>query len=134
MENRDVSGDVLRAMADAYPQPVHFGYLGLALGVTSGAMWRALSELRRNALITIDRSLASNETPFAQIRITGKGLAVTAGIASPSDDAAATLRELEAMTVDRLQQSREHPALTRIVPAGARPGTAPERHLDAAAA
>jgi hypothetical protein len=132
MENRDVSGEVLRAMADAYPQPVHFGYLGLALGVTSGAMWRALTALRRNALITVDRSLASNETPFAQTRITGKGLAVTAGIADPSDDAAATLRELEAVTLDRLQHSREHPPITRIVPA--RPGAAPERHLDAAAA
>src|SRR5947207_14014445 len=54
MENRDVSGDVLRALADAYPQPVHFGYLSLALGVSSGAMWRALTDLRRDALITVD--------------------------------------------------------------------------------
>ncbi|HMC16123.1 MAG TPA: hypothetical protein VKI18_10855, partial [Albitalea sp.] len=80
MENTDLGGDVLCALADAYPQPVHFGYLSLALGVSSGAMWRALAELRRHGLITVDRSLAGGEAPFAQTRITGKGLTVTAGI------------------------------------------------------
>jgi hypothetical protein len=131
MENRDLAGEVLHALADAYPQPVHFGYLGLALGVSSGAMWRALAELRRDALITVDRSLASSEVPFAQTRITGKGLAVTAGIASPSDDDDAALRELEAVTVDRLQQSRERKPPARVVP----PGTyAAPRPVGAAAA
>ena len=134
MENRDLAGDVLHALADAYPQPVHFGYLSLAHGVSSGAMWRALAELRRNALITVDRSLASSEIPFAQTRITGKGLAVTAGIASPSDDDAANLREREAQTLDRLQQSRERKPAARVLPAGAYSGSAAPHHVGAAAA
>ena len=134
MEDTDLAGAVLRALADAYPQPVHFGYLSLALGISGGAMWRILRALRRDALIAIDRSLAGSETPFAQTRITGKGLTVTAGTARASDDAAAMLRELEASTVDRLQQSRERKPPARVVPGGALSGPMPERPIGAAAA
>jgi hypothetical protein len=115
MENISLADAVLHALADAYPQPVHFGYLSLALGVSAGAMWRALQQLRRDALITVDRSLAGSPAPFAQARITGKGLSVSAGITEPTDDAAATLRRLEAVTLDHLQQSRERKPPARAV-------------------
>jgi hypothetical protein len=132
MDN-NLAANVLRALANAYPQPVHFGYLGLALGVSGGAMWRVLRELRRDALISVDRSLAGSEVPFAQTCITGKGLAVADGIAQASDDDAATLRKLEALTLDRLQQSRERKPAARVMPGGTLATAVPERHTGAAA-
>jgi hypothetical protein len=135
MENLSLADTVLHALADAYPQPVHFGYLSLALGVSAGAMWRALQQLRRDALITVDRSLAGNDTPFAATRITGKGLSVSAGMAEPSDDAAATLRRVETLTLDRLQQSRERkPPFRAVAGAASRTAAACDPRFDAAAA
>jgi hypothetical protein len=108
MEQQDMAlgNMVLQTMAEAYPQPVHFSYLGLALGVSGGAMWRALRHLRAAGLIEVDRSLASRDIPFAQPRITGKGIAVVAGLAAARDDAADSLRRLEAATLSQLKQKR----------------------------
>ena len=92
-------------MAESYPKPVHFGYLGLALGANSGAMLRALRQLRLDGLISLDRSLANTEIPFAQMRLSAKGQAVVAGMAQ-ADDAAETLRHFDAVTLANLQQTR----------------------------
>ncbi|GEM_PF-6099527 len=97
---------LLEAMADAYPQPVHFGYLGLALGISPGAMLRALRQLRDAGLIEVDRGLAARDLPYAQPRITGKGIAVLSGLESTPLEAADTLRRLDASTLSQLLQKR----------------------------
>jgi hypothetical protein len=122
---------VLRAMADACPKPVHFGYLGLALGANAGAMLRTLRQLRQDGLITLDRSLACKDVPYAQARLSAKGLAVAGGT-TQSADAAAALRDFDAVTLVNLQQTRlaaKTPA-ARATSGAARPGTPPTQKAE----
>jgi hypothetical protein len=117
---------LLRAMAESYPKPVHFGYLGLALGANSGAVLRALRQLRLDGLISIDRSLANTDVPFGQTRLSAKGQAVAAGMAQ-TGDAAETLRHFDAVTLANLQQTRSgaKPQAGRTSPAAVRPMALP---------
>jgi hypothetical protein len=107
MDDKDgrLGEQVLRTIADAYPQTVHFGYLGLALGVSGAAIWRALRQLKADGLIAVDRSLASGDIPFSQTRISAKGLAVAAGISEPAQSGDPS-RRLEALRLSNLPQSR----------------------------
>jgi len=93
-------------MAGAYPQPVHFGYLSLEIGISAGAMLRALRQLRSAGLIEVDRSVVSSDVPFAKPRITGKGMAVAAGLAASAEEASDTLRRSEAATLSQLLKKR----------------------------
>lgn len=86
--SKSPTDDVLRAMAAAHPQPVHFGYLGLAFGISGGAMLRALRQLKQDGLICVDRSRACTDLPFAQARLTPKGMAAAAA----ANDVAQALR------------------------------------------
>jgi len=123
---------VLRAMAESYPKPVHFAYLGLALGASSGAMLRALRQLRVDGLIGLDRSLANKDVPYAQARLSAKGQAVATGMAKPAD-AAETLHSLDLVTIANLQQPRFGPrtaAPGRAAAAAARPAAQPTQKAE----
>ena len=133
MDRRDVTlaEPVLRAMADAYPKPVHFGYLGLALGANAGTMLRTLRQLRQDGLITLDRSLACKDVPYAQARLSAKGQAVAAGM-THSADAAETLRHFDAVTLANLQQARPvaKSLAARVTSSTVRPGTLPTQKAE----
>jgi hypothetical protein len=130
MEHLDAdgfAGTLLRAMAEAYPDPVHFGYLGLQFGMSGAAMFRTLRQLRLDGLLRIDRKLACSDLPYAQLRISAKGMAVAAGLAQ-AESAADSLRGFDATTLAKLQQMRlgavreprrsAPPALSALVNAG----------------
>ena len=105
---------VLRTMAETHPKPVHFGYLSLAAGVNSLAMLQVLKQLRRDGLITVERSLASADIPYAQTRITAKGLVRSANPAVQAADETAVQRKAEALTLDRLLPQRAGGAAARL--------------------
>lgn len=100
-----IADTVIHAMADAHPNPLHFGYLSLALRISAGAMLRTLRQLKAGGLIELDRSSAASDVPFGRARISAKGLAAVATLRSRADDTHPPVRRAEGVV----------PALPRVV-------------------
>jgi hypothetical protein len=86
LSDKALAALLLQAMARVYPEHLHFGFFGLAIGATSGCVYRALRELLTWSYECVDRSSNVPDVPWFRPQLTSKGLLRAAQLAADPRD------------------------------------------------